>query len=159
MHLLEARNENSGLWSCSPKEQWDALRLHLCFSNWEGARELILLWKVLLPSVPSLWQLRRAKAVPSVICRLAPVCASCAFAAQLYGWPKAPATAHTRGESPRELQNLWGLLTFTSPPVAVSTALQTFPKALETKEQERKEKPFWRWSESQPRQEISAVNT
>lgn len=46
-----------------------------------------------------------------------------AFAGKLYWPPKALATAHIRGESTQQLQNLPGFLTLTSCPVAMSIAV------------------------------------
>ena len=58
------------------------------------------------------------------------------------GDPKLQPQLTPERESPQELQNLQGLLTFTSPPVALSSALQTSPKPLGIKQQQRKEKLF-----------------
>lgn len=65
------------------------------------------------------------KALADVLCRLTLVCASEEHPLQLRSTddPKAPSTVHTRRESTEYLQNLLGLWTLTSCPVAMSIAV------------------------------------
>lgn len=89
---------------------------------------------------------RRLKSVPAVLCRLTLLCLQRnSLCRKALLAPKAAATAPSRGESPRELPDALGVVTLTSPPVALSSPLETVPKALETEQQRRKKQRFRPW--------------
>lgn len=123
---------------CSPKQQSHALRHHLGTKTQTACPPLTdTAWPPAFPGAAEkdkispccIWQTDSAL---HFIC----LCSKALLATQ------SSATAHSRGEATRELQKLRRCLTLTSSPVAVSTAVHTVPKPLETKQQRRKKKSF-----------------